>query len=82
MAAKSKKGGAKKGGSKKGGGRSILNQAKEIAGDILVGAGVGALIGAVKGGVQQIDEKAEAAETELQKSEEQQGGGGGGSKKR
>jgi hypothetical protein len=43
-------------------------------GDILVGAGVGALIGAVKGGVEQIDEKADAAEEQL-KGAEGQGGG-------
>jgi hypothetical protein len=35
---------------------------------------VGALIGAVKGGVEQIDEKAEAAEQELKKADEQGGG--------
>ena len=38
---------------------------------------MGALIGAVKGGVEQIDEKAEAAEKELKGAEEQAGGGGG-----
>ena len=68
----SKKGGSKKGGSKKGG-RSILSQVRDAAGDILVGAGVGALIGAVKGGVEQIDEKAAGVEDEL-KPTGQQGG--------
>ena len=53
-----KKGGWNKGGDRKGTGSRLVEQAKEIAGDVLVGAGVGALIGAVKGGVEQLEDKA------------------------
>jgi hypothetical protein len=71
-----KKGGAKKGGAKKSsskkGGSKLLTKAKEIAGDVLIGAGMGALIGAVKGGVEQIEDKA-GIEGE-HKTPDQQGG--------
>ena len=59
-----KKGGAKKGGSKKGGAKKSSNKsaasklfkkAKDIAGDVLIGAGAGAVIGAIKGGVEQVE---------------------------
>jgi hypothetical protein len=36
----------------------ILGKAKNIAGDVLLGAAAGALIGAVKGGVEQVENKA------------------------
>ena len=62
-----KKGGAKKSAGKKSGGKKprvqstaakLFAQAKDVAVDVLSGAGVGALVGAVKGGAERLEEAA------------------------
>ena len=50
-----KKGGAKKSSRRKGG-SSVVSKVKKVAGDVLLGAAEGALVGAVKGGVQSVQD--------------------------
>ena len=50
-----RKGGAKKSSSRKGG-KTVVSKVKKVAGDVLLGAAEGALVGAVKVGVQSVQD--------------------------
>lgn len=67
----SKRGGAKKGASKKGG-STVVSKVRKVAEDVLSGAAVGALVGAVKSGVKTVQE---VTGVEAEPPDTSQGGG-------